>query len=77
MKLKLAIKEAFNELKKSNIKSALLDSEILISQAINKNREFISLMLMSGQIKLLKEASKILNLEYSELYNKTEDRYFH
>ena len=42
-----------------------------------KNREFISLMLMSGQIKLLKEASKILNLEYSELYNKTEDRYFH
>ena len=43
MKLKLAIKEAFNELKKSNIKSALLDSEILISQAINKNREFVLL----------------------------------
>jgi len=43
MKLELAIKEAFNELKKSNIKSALLDSEILISQAINKNREFVLL----------------------------------
>ena len=43
MKLKLATKEAFNELKKSNIKSALLDSEILISQAINKNREFVLL----------------------------------
>ena len=43
MKLKLAIEEAFNELKKSNIKSALLDSEILISQAVNKNREFILL----------------------------------
>ena len=43
MKLKLAIKETFNELKKSNIKSALLDSEILISQAINKNREFVLL----------------------------------
>ena len=43
MKLKLAIKEAFDELKKSNIRSALLDSEILISQVINKNREFILL----------------------------------
>ena len=43
MKLKLAIEEVFNELKKSNIKSALLDSEILISQAINKNREFVLL----------------------------------
>jgi len=43
MKLKFAIKETFDELKKSNIRSALLDSEILISQAINKNREFILL----------------------------------
>ena len=43
MKLKLAVKETFDELKKSNIRSALLDSEILISQAINKNREFILL----------------------------------
>ena len=43
MKLKLAIKEAFDELKKSNIRSALLDSEILISQVMNKNREFILL----------------------------------
>ena len=43
MKLKFAIKEAFDELKKSNIRSALLDSEILISQVINKNRSFILL----------------------------------
>jgi len=41
-----------------------------------KEREFISLMLLSGQIKLLKESSKILNLAYSELYNKIEDKYF-
>jgi release factor glutamine methyltransferase len=43
MKLKIAIKETFDELKKSNIRSALLDSEILISQVINKTREFIIL----------------------------------
>ena len=43
MKLKLAIKETFDELKKNNIKSALLDSEILISQVINKSREFVIL----------------------------------
>ncbi len=42
----------------------------------SKNKEFISLMLMSGQIELLKEVSKILNLEYSEFYKKAEDRYF-
>ena len=58
MKLKLAIKEAFNELKKSNIKSALLDSEILISQAINKNREFV---LLNSNIKI--NQKEYLNLQ--------------
>ena len=43
---------------------------------IEKEREFISLMLISGQIKLLKKISKILNLGHSELYMKTKDRYF-
>lgn len=43
MKLIVAIDKAFEELKKNNIKSALLDSEILLSKAINKNRKFIIL----------------------------------
>ncbi len=43
MKLKIAIKEAFEKLKGCNIKSALLDSEILISKVLNKNREFVLL----------------------------------
>lgn len=43
MKLEIAIQNAYQKLKKSNIKSALLDSEILLSEAINKSREFIIL----------------------------------
>ena len=43
---------------------------------IEKEKEFISLMLITGQINLLKKVSKILNLGHSELYMKTEDRYF-
>ncbi len=44
---------------------------------IVKNEEkFISLMLITGQIKLLKKVSKILNLRHSKFYIKTEDKYF-
>ena len=43
---------------------------------LEKEKEFISLMLITGQIKLLKKVSKILNLGHSEFYMKTEDRYF-
>ena len=43
---------------------------------LEKEKEFISLMLISGQIKLLKKVSKILNLGHSELFMKTQDRYF-
>ena len=43
---------------------------------IGKEREFISLMLISGQIKLLKKISNILSLSYSEHYAKTKDKYF-
>ena len=64
MKLKLAIEEVFNELKKSNIKSALLDSEILISQAINKNREFV----------LLNSNLKITQKEYFNLQKLVYER---
>ena len=45
MKLEIAIKSAYQKLKRNNIKSALLDSEILLSEAINKSREFIILNL--------------------------------
>ena len=45
MKLVAAINNAYKELKKNNIKSALLDSELLISKAINKKREFVILNL--------------------------------
>ncbi|MDA9598574.1 peptide chain release factor N(5)-glutamine methyltransferase [Candidatus Pelagibacter sp.] len=43
MKLDIAIKDAYQKLKKKDIKSALLDSELLMSKAINKSREFIIL----------------------------------
>ena len=43
---------------------------------LEKEKEFISLMLISGQIKLLKKISKILNLGHSDSYMKTKDRYF-
>ena len=43
MKLETAINSAYQKLKDNNIKSALLDSEILLSKAINKSREFIIL----------------------------------
>ena len=45
MNLDEAIKNGFKKLKNNNIKSALLDSEILLSEAINKSREFIILNL--------------------------------
>jgi len=41
-----------------------------------KEKEFISLMLISGQIKLLKKISQVLDLEHSEYYMKIQDRYF-
>jgi len=43
---------------------------------LEKEKEFISLMLISGQIKLLKKISKILDLDHSESFMKTKDRYF-
>ncbi len=45
MRLEIAINKASKELKKCNIKSALLDSELLMSKVINKNREFVILNL--------------------------------
>ena len=43
MRLETVIDKAFKELKKNNIESALLDSELLLSTAIKKSREFVIL----------------------------------
>ena len=43
MKLETAIQNAYQVLQKNDIKTALLDSEILLSVAINKSREYIIL----------------------------------
>ena len=45
MNIENAIKNACKELKKNNISSALLDSELLLSKVINKDRRFILLNL--------------------------------
>ena len=45
MKLETAIHEAYTILKDNNIKSAMLDSELLMANVINKSREFIILNL--------------------------------
>ena len=66
MRYETAIQDGFIKLKKNKIKSPLLDSEILISKASNKNREFILLNLdkkmnensLNHFQKLIKERSK-------------------
>jgi len=45
MKIETAIKKAYLDLKSKNIKSALLDSEILMSKAINEDRSNVLLNL--------------------------------
>ena len=43
MKLESAIHRAYHKLKNKNIKSAMIDSELLMAKAINKSREYIIL----------------------------------
>ena len=43
MEIEIAFKNAYQKLKNNKIKSASIDSEILLSKAINKSREFIIL----------------------------------
>ena len=43
MKINTAIEKAYQELKKNEIKSPGLDSEILLSKVIKKSREYIIL----------------------------------
>ena len=44
---------------------------------LDKQKEFVALMLMCGQIELLKKISGIIGLKYSEHYIKIKDRYFY
>ena len=44
---------------------------------LEREKEFISIMLISGQIKLLKKIADILNLKYLEFYKEIKDRYFY
>ena len=48
MNLEIVIKSAFHRLKESNIKSALLDSELLLSKVLKKSREYILLNLKNS-----------------------------
>tara|TARA_B100001063_G_C16707696_1_gene526205 strand:+ start:225 stop:1073 length:849 start_codon:yes stop_codon:yes gene_type:complete len=43
MKLETAIQKGYQKLRNNNIKTALLDCELLLAEAINKTREFIIL----------------------------------
>ena len=43
MKLETVFQEGYQKLKNTNIKTAMLDSEILLANSINKSREFIIL----------------------------------
>ena len=43
MKLETVIYKAYQKLKNNNIKSAMLDSELLMAKAINESREYIIL----------------------------------
>ena len=64
MKLETAIQNAYQKLRKNNIKSALIDSEILLSEAINKSREFI----------ILNHNLNIGNKEYSYFQKMVDQR---
>ena len=43
MNIETAIQKASSDLKRNNIKTSLLDSEILMSQALKKDRKFLIL----------------------------------
>ena len=62
MKIESAINEGFKELKNNKIKNSLLDSEILMSEAIDKDRKYIIL-------NLHEEISKDHYIVYRKLIN--------
>ena len=65
MNIQSAITEGTNILKNKSILSAQLDAEILMSKALNKNREYIIL-----------NYNKVLNIKNLEYFKKIDhDRY--
>ena len=56
MKLETAINNAYQKLKNNNIKSALIDSEIIIANVINKSREYV--VLNSNEVICKKDLNK-------------------
>ena len=76
MMIRTAINEASLELRNKNIKSSLLDSEILMSKVLNKRRDYIILNLEKNIDQknliffkyLINEPS--LSLSFNKPYNK-------
>ena len=65
MNIETAIKNACKELKKNKISSALLDSELLLSKVIKKDRKFILLNLDKELDKSTQDSFKDLILKRS------------
>ena len=64
MKIETAIQSALKKLQNSNIKSALLDSELLLAKVINKSREFV----------ILNSKEKISDEKYYKFQNMVNQR---
>ena len=60
MKLETAINNAYQKLKNNNIKSALIDSEIIIANVINKSREYV--VLNSNEVICKKDLNKFKDM---------------
>ena len=71
MNIYSALKEANKTLKKNNIRSALLDSEILLSKVIKQDRKYIILnynkSLTNEKYNIFKSLIKDLNILYFSL----------
>ena len=63
MNIENILTQAFKELSNSNIKNANLDCEVLLSNIINKDREYVIL-----------NSKKILDKKYIDIFNNLIDR---
>ena len=68
MKIESAIQKAYLELKQNNVKSALLDSEILMSKVLKKNRS--NVLLNSEKLLSNKDYKNFRELIFNRLRNK-------
>ena len=79
MNLEKLIREATHLLKKNFIKSADLDSEILMSKVINENRDYVILNLNKNLDKkklILIKAQQIKDLKVSQLLIQLKKKIF-